>query len=46
MLLLGILEGETSEVLDICILLAGCSVGLRGFFSLEAACSSSCSLLV
>lgn len=45
-LLLGILEGETSEVLDICILLAGCSVGLRGFFSLEAACSSSCSLLV
>lgn len=34
--LLGILEGETSEMLEICILPAGCSVGLRGFFSLEA----------
>lgn len=45
-LLLGILEGETSEVLEICILLAGCSVGLRGCLSLEAACPSSCSSLV
>lgn len=34
--LLGFLEGETSEVLEICILPSECCVGLRGFFSLEA----------
>lgn len=31
---LGILEGDTSEVLEIHTRLAGCSVRLRGFFSL------------